>query len=63
MKLHKIAEFHSERFNIRTNITSNFATSPCLKSSSNKTKIQMKLVGMIMILYCTKLHLCECRGS
>jgi hypothetical protein len=57
MSLHKITEFYTEWFSVYPNITSNFATSPYLKTASNKIMIQIKLIGM------TKVHLSKCNGS
>jgi hypothetical protein len=57
MALHKITEFYTEWFSVYSNITSKFLTIPYLKTASNKIIIQIKLIGMSMISYYTKLHL------
>jgi hypothetical protein len=41
----------------------NFAPSPYLKTASNKRMIQIKLIGMSMISYYTKVHLSKCNSS
>jgi hypothetical protein len=63
MTLHKITELYTELFSVYPNITSKFAPSPYLKIASNKIIIQIKLVGMSMISYYTKVHLSKCNGS
>jgi hypothetical protein len=63
MTLHKITEFYTELFSVYHNITSNFAPSPYLKTASNKIMIQIKLIGMSMISYYTKVHLSKSSGS
>jgi hypothetical protein len=63
MTLHKITEFYTEWFSVYPNITSKFAPSPYLKTAPNKIMIQIKLVGMSMISYYTKVHLSKCNGS
>jgi hypothetical protein len=63
MTLHKITEFYTELFSVYHNKPQNFAPSPYLKTASNKIMIQVKLVGMPMISYCTKVHLSKCNGS
>jgi hypothetical protein len=60
MILHKITEFYTEWFSVYPNITSKFRTIATFK---NKIMIQIKLIGMSMISYCTKVHLSKCNGS
>jgi hypothetical protein len=63
MTLHKITEFYTEWFSVYPNITSKFRTISMFKTASNKTMIQIKLIGMFMISYYTKVHLSKCNGS
>jgi hypothetical protein len=63
MTLHKFTEFYTEWFSVYHNITSKFRTMPHLKTASNKIMIQIKLIGMSMISYHTKVHLSKCNGS
>jgi hypothetical protein len=63
MTLHKITEFYTEWFSVYPNITSNFRTIAIFKTASNKIMIQIKLAGMSMISYYTKVHLSKCNGS
>jgi hypothetical protein len=55
MTLHKITEFYTEWFSVYHNITSKFRTIAIM--------IQIKLIGMSMISYYTKVHLSKCNGS
>jgi hypothetical protein len=63
MTLHKITEFYTELFSVYYNITSKFRTISIFKTASNKIMIQIKLKGMSMISYYTKVHLSKCNGS
>jgi hypothetical protein len=63
MTLHKITEFYTELFSVYPNITSKFRTIAIFKTASNKTMIQIKLIGMSKISYYTKFHLSECNDS
>jgi hypothetical protein len=68
MTLHKFTEFYTELFSVYHNIAYNnipqhFEPSPYLKTASNKIMIQIKLIGMSMISYYTKVHLSKCNGS
>jgi hypothetical protein len=63
MTLDKITEFYTELFSVYHNITSKFCTIAIFKSASNKIIIQIKLIGMSMISYYTKVHLSKCNGS
>jgi hypothetical protein len=63
MTLHKITEFYTEWFSVYPNITSKFRTIVILKTASNKIMIQIKLIGMSMIFYYTKVHSSKCNGS
>jgi hypothetical protein len=63
MTLHKITELYTVLFSVYHNITSKFALSPYLKTASNKIMTQIKLIGMSLISYYTKVHLSKCNGS
>jgi hypothetical protein len=64
MALHKIAEFYTKWFSVYPNITSKFRTIAYLiKTASDKIMIQIKLTGMSMISYHTKVHLSKYNGS
>jgi hypothetical protein len=63
MSAHKITEFHTEWFSVCPNTPQHFATLTYSKSPSKKIMIQMKPVGMSMIIHCTKLHLSKCNSS
>jgi hypothetical protein len=63
MTLHKITEFYTETFSVYPKITQNFAPSPYLETASNEIMIKIKLIGMFMICYYTKVHLAKCNGS
>jgi hypothetical protein len=63
MTLHNITEFYAELFSVYPNITSKFRTIAIFKTASNKIIIQIKLTGMSMISYYTKVHLSTCNGS
>jgi hypothetical protein len=63
MTLHKITEFYTELFSIYSNTTSKFRTIAIFKTALNKIMIQIKLIGMSMISYCTKVLLSKCNGS
>jgi hypothetical protein len=60
MTLRKITELYTEWFSVYPNITSKFRTIVMFKTASI---IQIKLVGMSMISYYTKVHLSKCNGS
>jgi hypothetical protein len=62
MTLHKITEFYTELFSVYHNITTKFRTIVIFKNCV-KTMIQIKLTGMSMISYCTKVHLSKCNSS
>jgi hypothetical protein len=61
MTLHKITEFYTELFNVYHNITSKFRTITIFKNCVKMT-IQIKLLGMSMISYFSKVHLSKCNG-
>jgi hypothetical protein len=63
MTLHKITEFYTEWFSVYPNITSKFRTIAIFKNCVNQKIIQIKLIGMSMIFYYTKVHLFKCNGS
>jgi hypothetical protein len=63
MTLHKITELYTEWFTIYPNITSKFRTIAIFKNCENKIMIQIKLMGMSMISYFSKVHLSKCNGS
>jgi hypothetical protein len=63
MTLHKITEFYTEWFSVYPNITSKFGTIVILKTASNKIMFQIKLAGLSMIFYYTKVHLSKCNSS
>jgi hypothetical protein len=63
MTLHKITEFYTELFSVYHNITSKFRTIVMFKNCVKQIMIQIKLIGMSMISYCTKVHLTKCNGS
>jgi hypothetical protein len=63
MTLHKITEFYTELFSVYPNIISKFRTIAIFKTYVNKIMIQIKLIGMSMISYYTKVHLSKCNGS
>jgi hypothetical protein len=63
MTLHKITEFCTEWFSVYHNTTSKFRTITIFKNASNKRMIQIKLIGMSMISYCTKVRLSKYNGS
>jgi hypothetical protein len=63
MTLHKITEFYTEWFSVYPNMTSKFRTIAIFKNCVKKTMIQIKLIGMCMIFYETKVHLSKCNGS
>jgi hypothetical protein len=63
MTLHKITKFYTDLFSVYHNITSKFRTITIFKNGSNKIMIQIKLIGMSMISYYTKVHLSNCNGS
>jgi hypothetical protein len=63
MILHKITELYTELFSVYHNITLKFSTIAIFKTASHKTMIQIKLIGMSMISYYTKVHLSKCNGS
>jgi hypothetical protein len=63
MTLHKITEFYTELFSFYHNLTSKFRTIAIFKTASNKIMIQIKLIGVSMISYYTKVHLSKCNGS
>jgi hypothetical protein len=63
MTLHKITELYTELFSVYHNITSKFRTIAIFKTASNKIMTQIKLIGMSMISYCTKVHLSKCNSS
>jgi hypothetical protein len=54
--LHKITEVHTEWFSVCPNITSKFCTIAIFKRIVKQKMIQIKVVGMSMIFYCTTLH-------
>jgi hypothetical protein len=62
MTVHKITEFYTELFSVYHNITSKFRTIAIFKNCV-KLMIQIKLVGMSMIFYYTKVRLSKCNGS
>jgi hypothetical protein len=62
MTLHKITEFYTEWFSVNPNITSKFRTIVIFKNCL-KIMIQIKLIGMSMISYYTRVHLSKCNGS
>jgi hypothetical protein len=57
MTLHKITEFYTELFSVYPNITSKFRTIAIFKTCVKQKIIQIKLVGMFMISYYTKICL------
>jgi hypothetical protein len=63
MTLHKITEFYTEWFSGYHNITSKFRTITIFKKLHQKIRIQIKLIGISMIFYYTKVHLSKCNGS
>jgi hypothetical protein len=63
MTLHKITEFHTELFSVYHNITSKFRTIGIFKNCVKKIMIKIKLIGMSMISYYTKVHLSNCNSS
>jgi hypothetical protein len=63
MTFHKITEFYTEWFSVYHNITSKFRTIAIFKTASNKRMIQIKLIGMFIISYYTKVHLSKFNGS
>jgi hypothetical protein len=63
MTLHKFTEFFTEFFSVYHNITSKFRTIAIFKNCVIQKMIQIKLVGMSMISYYTKVHLSKCNGS
>jgi hypothetical protein len=63
MTLNKITEFYTEWFSVYHNITSKFRAIVVFKNCVKKIMIQIKLIGMFMISYKTKVHLSKCNGS
>jgi hypothetical protein len=63
MTLHKITEFYTELFSVYHNITSKFRTIAIFKNCVKKIMIQIKLIGVSIISYYTKVHLPKCNGS
>jgi hypothetical protein len=63
MTLHNITEFYTELFSVYQNITSKFRTIAIFKNCMKKIMIQLKLIGMFMISYYTKVHLSKYNGS
>jgi hypothetical protein len=63
MILHRIVEFYTEWLSVCPKITSKFEPSPHLKAWLNDIMIEMKVAGMSMTLYYTKLHLPNYSGS
>jgi hypothetical protein len=57
MTLHKITEFYTELFSVYHNKTSKFRTIAIFKNCDKQNMIQIKLIGMSMISYYTKVHL------
>jgi hypothetical protein len=61
MTSHKVTDFCTERFSVCPSITSKFRAVTILKLRvKNKTMIQMKLVGVSTIFYCTNHNLHNC---
>jgi hypothetical protein len=63
MTLHKITEFYTEWFSVYTNTASKCRTVAIFKNCVKQKIIQIKLTGMSMISYYTKVHLSKCNGS
>jgi hypothetical protein len=60
--LHKNMEFYTEWFSVCPNITSAFRKIAAFKSFGKEKVIQIKRVGMSVIIHCTKLHLSSARS-
>jgi hypothetical protein len=63
MTLYKSTEFYTEWFSVYPNITSKFRTIVLFKNCVNQIINQIKLVGMSMISYKTKVYLSKCNVS
>jgi hypothetical protein len=63
MTLHKITEFYTKLFSVYHNITSKFRTIVIFKNCVKQNMIQIKLIGMSMISYYTKVNLSKYNGS
>jgi hypothetical protein len=63
MTMHKMTQFYTMLFSVCNNITAKFRTTAILKNPSMKLMIQVELIGISIIVHCTKLHLCKCNSS
>jgi hypothetical protein len=63
MTLHKITELYTEWFSVYPNITSKFRTIAIFKNYVKQKMIQIKLIGISMISYYTKVNFPKCNGS
>jgi hypothetical protein len=61
--LAKSTEFYMALFSVNHNISSEIRNIAIFRASSKKIEMQIKLVGLSMNFYCTRLHLSKRNGS
>jgi hypothetical protein len=62
MTMHIVTEFYKEWFSVCPNVTTEIRIIAIFNSLVKHKLIQIKLVDLSMIFYCTKFHLSKCKS-